>query len=186
VVPAFRSRTNTLKHGAGNGPVSDAFVHSSASSALRLAATDTKTTRPPSGKMVGTNESPVAEAPVMLSARLTRVVVPLCRSRTNTSEHGVGSVHSSGQESPSSLLRLPAVEANATNWPSAEVVGPVESASAPTPVAPSARLTNVVVAAYRSRTNTFATPSLSSALRLSAPETNTTNRPSAETEAPSA
>ena len=117
----------------------------------------------------------------MPSARLTRAVVPLCRSRTKMSEHGVGSVHTCGQESPSSLLRLPAVDANATYRPSAEIEGPTESASAAAPTTPSARLTNVVVPACRSRTNTLVTASLSSALRLSAWETNATNRPSAET-----
>ena len=179
-VPACRSRTNTLGHGTGYGPVSEPMLHSPVLSVVRFAAKEVKTTRPPSGKIVGTNESAVEAAPVAPSAQLTRVVVPLCRSLTKMSEHGVGSVHTCGQESPSSLLRLVAVEANATYRAFAEIDGSVESASAPTPAALSARLTSVVVAVCRSRTNTLVTASLSSALRLSAWETNATNRPSAE------
>ena len=98
---------------------------------------EVKITRPPSGKIVGTNEASVPAAPVRPSARLTSVVVRR-QSRTNTSGTAPACRTSAAQSSTSTSLKLVAVEANATYRPSAEIDGPVESASAPAPVAESA------------------------------------------------
>lgn len=95
-------------------------------------------TREPSPEIVGSAESPVPLTPAPV-ARLTRVVVPVERSRRKTSE----------MVSRSSGSRFVAVERNATYRPSAETDGSADSRFAFVPPAP--RLTSVVVRATVSR-----------------------------------
>ena len=84
----------------------------------------------------------------------------------------------------SSADRLFASDWKTAYRPSAEMSGSLESSFAPAPPAPGARLTSVVVSATRSRTKMFVTPSSSSVERLSASDTKTTKRPSAESAGP--
>ena len=157
VVLATRSRTKTL-------------ATPSSSSAERLSAPDRKTTRLPSPEMLGVKEPAMAGAPPAPVARLTSVVVLATRSRTKTL----------ATPSSSSAERLWASRRKTTRLPSPEMLGVKEPAMAGAPPAPVARLTSVVVLATRSRTKTLATPSSSSAERLSAPDRKTTLRPSSE------
>src|SRR5690606_19817925 len=98
----------------------------------------------------------------------TSSVVPSRRSRTNTSP---APLRSSG-------TRLDADDRKATNRPSAEIEGPSDSEVAWTPPAPTE--IRSVVTAWRSRTNTSATPFVSTPTRLLALDTNATKRPSAD------
>jgi hypothetical protein len=77
----------------------------------RFGAVDVNTTAPPSALMTGNVLAPVASVPLVLT--LTRSVVPVLRSRTNTS---VAPFVSPG-------TRLVASEAKATSWPSALMDG---------------------------------------------------------------
>ena len=140
------------------------------SSGCRFEAPELKATKRPSAEIAGSEELPSPLAPVAPVARLTSVVVFACRSRTNTSV--IASV--------SSGCRFEASDSNATERPSAEIADRMERPFALAPVAPSARLTSVVVFACRSRTNTSRIASVSSGCRFVADESKVTKRPSAE------
>src|SRR5262249_8367545 len=158
VVFACRSRTNTS---------SDV----SPSAASRLDETDSKATKRPSAEIEGCEEAPSPLAPAP-PARLTRLVVLVCKSRTNTS----------GARSPSAGSRFVARESKATKRPSAEIGAAEEALFPSAPAAPPARLTSVVVFVCRSRTNTSPPRSPSLGSRLVAKDSKATKRPSAEIE----
>jgi hypothetical protein len=158
VVCATRSRTRTSK-----------VV--SPSSGWRFVATEVKATKRPSAETAGSKEPSLPLAPVAPAARLTSVVVPATKSRTNTSVF----------VSVSSGCRFEALEWKATKRPSAETAGKPEKSFPLAPAAPAARLTSAVVFACRSRTNTSAISSPSSGCRFDALEWKATKRPSAET-----
>ena len=82
----------------------------SLSSALRLSAREAKATNRPSAEIEGSREPRSAGAPDAAFARLTRVVVFLCRSRTKV-------------PATDSALRLWASDWKATKRPSAEIEG---------------------------------------------------------------
>ena len=89
VVSPTVSRTNT------------SWSDSASPSGSKFDASDSKATWRPSSEMLGAREGP---SPLTLSARLTSLVVPACRSRTKTSSVA----------SPSAGSRFVAVDAKAT------------------------------------------------------------------------
>src|SRR5439155_16786291 len=102
---------------------------------------------------------------------LTRLVLPVLRSRTKTSLTVF----------VSPPTRLFATELNATKRPLAEIDG---TKLAPFPCAPwESTLTRLVLPAFRSRTNTSLAPFVSPPTRLLALDRNATKRPSAEIDA---
>ena len=103
------------------------------SSGCRFVAEDMKATKRPSAEIAGSVEPSLPLAPVAPLARLTSVVVFVCRSRTNTSTRARPS---------SSGWRFVAVESKATKRPSAEIARTRNESSFPlAPAAPDARLT---------------------------------------------
>src|SRR2546428_31025 len=115
--------------------------------------------------------SPLPCAP--WESTLTRLVLPVLRSRTKTSLTVF----------VSPPTRLFATELNATKRPLAEIDG---TKLAPFPCAPcEPTLTRVVLPALRSRTNTSLTPFVSPPTSLAALDKKATKRPSAEIEGPS-
>ena len=153
VVPICRSRTNT----SGCPLVSPG---------TRLVAADQKATKRPSALIAGEGELlPSAWAPVVV--RLTRSVLPVSRSRTNTSTTPL--------VSPGT--RLVAPDWKATKRPSALIAGnPLVSL----PSSPALEtLTRSVVPACRSRTNTSKCPVVSPGTRLVAADMKAMKRPSA-------
>src|SRR5438128_2450321 len=136
------------------------------SPATRLVAVPWNATKPPSAERAAPELGPFPWVPS--EATLTRSVVPVCRSCTNTSVLPF----------VSPATRLVAVLWNATKRPSAERAGP---ALKPFPsVPPEATLTRSVVPVCRSWTNTSVAPFVSPATRLVASLWNATKRPSAE------
>jgi hypothetical protein len=129
-----------------------------------LSAVESNATTSGWDETTGLRESLSPPAPFAPVARLISHVFPSCVSRTKTSTTA----------SLSPLLRLVALDSNATYLPSAEIAGLPESPLAPAPVAPVARLTSDVVPFTVSRTNTFWTELSSSALRSSALDSNAT------------
>src|SRR5437870_2793555 len=141
-----------------------------ASPATRLVAVPWNATKPPSAERAAPALGPFPWVPS--EATLTRSVVPVCRSWTNTSVAPF----------VSPATRLVAVPWNATKPPSAERAGP---ALKPFPWVPSeATLTRSVVPVCRSWTNTSVAPFVSPATRLVAVSWNATKRPSAERTGP--
>src|SRR5438874_1863622 len=129
-----------------------------ASPATRLVAVLWNATKPPSAERAG---PALASFPwVPSEAPLTRSVVPVCRSWTNTSVAPF----------VSPATRLLPVLWNATKRPSAERAGPALKPFT---------LTRSVVAVCRSWTNTSVARFVSPATRLVAPLWNATKRPSA-------
>jgi len=109
-------------------------------------------------------EASSASAPA--EVRLTRVVSPACRARTNTSATPLVSPATSPSAS----------EVNDTHVPSPLIAG---LADAPLPSVPELlTLTRVVTPDCRSRRKTSLTPLVSPATRLVATDSNTTYRPS--------
>ena len=109
----------------------------------RLPATEWKATKRPSAEIEASSDDASPPAPAGPLARLTNVVVFVCRSRTKTS--GVSSF-------ASSAVKFSDTEVNATKRPSAEIDGAAENPSPASPATPLARLTYVVVPVCRSRT----------------------------------
>src|SRR5262249_650253 len=155
---ACRSRTNTS---------SDV----SPSAASRLNETDSKATKRPSAEIEGGEEAPSPLAPGP-PARLTRLVVVVCKSLTDTS----------GARAPSAGWGFAGREWEGAKGRSAEIDASEESLLPLAPAAPPARLTSVVVFVCRSRTNTSPPRSPSLGSRLVAKDTKATKRPSAEIE----
>ncbi|GAB3842080.1 hypothetical protein GCM10029963_14530 [Micromonospora andamanensis] len=118
----------------------------------------------PSALIAGSLPPPPAGPPV--AETLIRPVVPVTRSRTNTSDVALVSSDTRG-----------AVEAKATYRPSALIAGVPAPASASVPSA--ARLTRVVTPVARSRTNTSSAWLVSPGTRFVAVEAKATYRPSA-------
>src|SRR5256885_1385746 len=143
VLPALRSRTN---------PSPAAFP----SPAARLAAPEWKATKGPSAEIGGAKLAPLACAPWELT--LTRVVLPVLRSRTKTSPTPF----------VSPATRLLAVESKVTKRPSAEIARTMLSRLVCAPW--ELTLTLVVLPVLRSRTKTSITPFVSPATRLLANE----------------
>src|SRR5205085_986013 len=108
VLPALRSRTKTSL---------TAFV----SPATRLLATESKATKRPSAEIAGRKVAPLPCAPC--ESTLTRLVLPVLRSRTKTSLTAF----------VSPATRLLADERKATKRPSGEIAG---SLLPPLPCAP--------------------------------------------------
>jgi len=136
------------------------------SPATRLVDTLWNATKPPSAERAGAALESFPWVPSEVT--LTRSVVPVCRSCTNTSVLPF----------VSPATRLVAVLWNATKRPSAERAAP---ALAALPSVPSeATLTRSVMPVCRSWTNTSVAPFVSPATRLVAKLTNATKRPSAE------
>ena len=122
VVPVFRSRTKTSK---------SAFASSSATKSVAKLSNATKR---PSALMAGAKEKPLP-LPVPALLALTRVVVPVFRSRTKTSKSPFAS---SGTKSAARL-------SNATKRPSALMTGAKEK-PLPLPVPAPLALTSTVSA----------------------------------------
>src|SRR5215475_9561537 len=139
----------------------------------RFAELDRKATKRPSAEIEGLMETLFPLAPAAPVARLTRMVVFVCRSRTYMSPL---------RSLPSLGSKFDAEDANATNRASAEIAGWFDSALALAPAAPLARLTSVVVFVCRSRTNTSSVASPSAGSRLDADESKARKRPSEEME----
>src|SRR5437763_1758153 len=132
----------------------------------RLDATDVKVTNRPSPEIAGSLLPRFPSAPPW--PRLTRLVLPLFRSRTNTSETAF--------VSPGT--RLVASESKATNRPSAEIDGALLKAFASTPA--ELTLTRVVLLVFRSRTKMSSAAFRSFGTSVVAREVKATERPSAE------
>src|SRR5439155_233563 len=163
-VPALSTLTRSVM------PVCRSWTKTSAyplvASATRLVAYDSKATKRPSALIEGLPLEPLPSVPALLT--LTRSVVPVHRSRTNTSCHPL--------VSPGT--RWVAREEKATKRPSALIAGllrvsPPLFASFPA----LSTFTRSVVPVRRSWTNTSTTPLVSPGTRLVAPEMKTTNRP---------
>src|SRR5437762_4951613 len=137
------------------------------SPATRLVAYDSKATKRPSALIEGLPLEPLPSVPALLT--LTRSVVPVHRSRTNTSCHPL----------VSPATRLVESEVKATKRPSALIAGPSPVSLLPRfPSFPAlSTLTRSVVPVRRSWTNTSGRPLVSPGTRLDAPETKATNRP---------
>jgi hypothetical protein len=101
---------------------------------------------------------------------LTRLVVPVWRSRTKTSR--------SPFVSPPTRFEAP--EMKATKRPSAEIEAPKPPKSACTPAV--LTLTRLVVPVWRSRMKTSDSPFVSPPTRFEATDSKATKRPSAEIE----
>src|SRR5438552_3772355 len=143
VLPAFRSRTNTSLAPFVSPPT-------------RLLALDRNATKRPSAEIGAAKLSPLACAPWELT--LTRVVLPVLRSRTKTSPTVF----------VSPPTRVVAVESKVTKRPSAEVARTMLSRLVCAPW--ELTLTLVVLPVLRSRTNTSLAPFVSPATRLLANE----------------
>src|SRR5262249_43927384 len=135
----------------------------------RLDAAEKNATRGPSPLMAGSVLASFACAPALLT--LTRSVVPVCRSRTNTS---VVPLVSPG-------TRLLAVEVKATKRPSVLIatlgLRVLPLAALPW-VLPVATLTRSAVPGCRSWTTDSATPVVSAGTRIQASESKAMKRPS--------
>ena len=152
-MPVWRSRTNT-----SSLPL--------VSPGTRLLASELKATKRPSAEIAGSKLSPLPWTPP--GPRLTRWVVPVWRSRTNTS--------STPLVSPGT--RLVASESKATKRPSAEIAGPdagtVALDAARADAHPLGRARLAVADEH------VVTPLVSPGTRLLASDLKATNRPSAE------
>src|SRR5438270_261408 len=138
------------------------------SPATRLFANEVNATKRPSAEIDGAKLVSLACGP--WESTLTRLVLPVLRSRTKTSPAPFGSP----------ATRLLALDRNATNRPSAEIDAAKLSPLACAPW--ELTLTRLVLPVLRSRTKTSPTPFVSPPTRLLAVESKVTKRPSAEIE----
>src|SRR5439155_797933 len=132
----------------------------------RFEANEPKATKRPSAEIDGPPLMSFPSMPAELT--LTRVVVPVSRSRTKTSETPF----------VSPPTRFEASETKATKRPAAEIDGSLLSLFPSTPA--ELTLTLVMVPVSRSRTKTSPVPFVSPPTRFEASDQNATKRPSAE------
>src|SRR5438874_272478 len=148
------------------------------SPSTRLGATESKATNRPLALIAGFELSPPSAWFAKLST-LTRSVVRVTRSWTNTSEAGLSKPYMSLAQLVSPATRLGEAEQKATKRPSALIEG---AALPQLPWLPAlSTLTRSVVRVWRSWTNTSVVLLVSPGTRLVASEAKATKRPSALT-----